>query len=278
MHYEKLVKSGNFNVFDEFIKCRDDFVYFVEKYIKIIHPTKGITSFQLYDFQKRLIKEYDENQFVIGVKFRQGGFTTTTIAYLLWRCMFNSDQKVLMISKTDREARDLGKVVDRIIDGLPSYLKPLLSRRNDHTKEFAVTGSRMQFSAPQACCGIALNYLFVDEAAFIPDMDQWWHCMYPTLSTGGKCFVLSTTNGIGNWFEETYTRTVERKNKFKVFECSYKEHPDYNNAEWVAQMRKNLGEKGFMQEVMGYFLVPEAPKKTKKDLLDRLEKLLDEFE
>ena len=35
-------------------------------------------------------------------------------------------------------------------------------------------------------------------------MEQHWKAMYPTISTGGQCIIISTVNGLGNWYQETY--------------------------------------------------------------------------
>ena len=38
----------------EYIKCSQDAVYFVEKYIKIVNVDEGLIPFRLWDFQKRI--------------------------------------------------------------------------------------------------------------------------------------------------------------------------------------------------------------------------------
>jgi hypothetical protein len=56
----------------EYAKCQEDPVYFC-KYIKIITLNKGITPFELYDFQERMIKTCHENRFTIMKCPRQVG-------------------------------------------------------------------------------------------------------------------------------------------------------------------------------------------------------------
>jgi hypothetical protein len=248
-------------IFEEFVKCSKDFVYFAEKYLKINHPKKGLIPFTLFDYQKRLISDYESHNYVITAKWRQGGFSTLTVLHGLWHCMFKPDSRFLFISKTDREARALSKVVENAINNLPDTFKPLLTKSNDHEKRFECTGSIMNFFSPEPGCGRAFTHLIIDEAAFIRNMDEHWKAMWPQIQ--GKCFVLSTVNGIGNWFAETYIDAREGKNKFKVFESSYKEHPEYNNEEWVAQVRKNLGERGWMQEFECCFVGSEPTKEDK---------------
>lgn len=58
---------------DEFKKCRDDVIYFIESYMKIVHIDEGVIPFDMYDYQKEVINMYRDNRFVT-LKFpRQSG-------------------------------------------------------------------------------------------------------------------------------------------------------------------------------------------------------------
>lgn len=269
------------NIFEECAKCHNDFVYFAEKYIKISHPKRGLIPFKLYDFHKHLIKEYDGNRFVITKKFRQGGFTTLTAIYGLWDCLFHLDRKWLFIAKTDREAIEIGRMIKRAVEHLPEQMKSFLTHQSDHEKKFGVTGSVMRFMAAQAVCGTAVTHLVIDEAAFVPNMSEHWNGLYPTLLNDGKCFVLSTVNGIGNWFYDMWTSAVEKKNSFHPVHIHYTEHPDYSDPKWVEQMKKNLGERGFLQEIEGAFISKydskwHAKQQKKQQLIKMICELFDD--
>lgn len=250
----------------EFKNCAEDFVYFCETYLKIIHPTKGLIPFKLFDYQKRYIKALEDHRFVAAVKFRQGGFTTTTLAWFTWRLLFKLDESNMVLCKSDWEAVGCNRVVRTFLDHLPDDFKPNLSKCNDHQIVYDDANSRIFFHTPQASRGRALSHLFIDESAFIKDMDQHWKAMWPTLSTGGQCITVSTPNGDKGWFYDTVTEARQGKNTFHVVDAYYTEHPDYNNPEWVEQMKKNLGERGWRQEVLGEFLgeyTPDEPEKPK---------------
>lgn len=238
----------------EWIKCAQSFEYFCSKYVKILHPAKGLVSFKLYDFQKRVVREFSENQYNIVSKFRQAGLTTVAVIWGLWRCMFDEHQRVMILSKSDREAIAVGKIIRGVMDHLPDWLKPQMRNDNDHEKEFVETNSVMWFYTPEASRGKAVTFLIVDEAAFVPRMEEHWKAIYPVIQTGGACAIISTVNGIGNWYEETFTRAKDSQNQFHVIELDYKEHPDYNNPEWERKTRANLGEKGWLQEILRQFL------------------------
>lgn len=243
----------------EILKCTKSFSYFCHKYVKILHPTKGLIPFIIFKYQKKCIDEYEKSRFNIISKFRQGGLTTVTLLYGMWRCMFKLDQQIMLLSKTDREATVIGMMIDRAVEYLPDWLKPRKDsgKWNDHLKQFTDTGGNMMFYSPEAARGKATTLLIIDEAAFIPDMDTHWKAMWPVLSTGGSCVVISTVNGVGNWYESTYTSAKDKKNMFNVIDLDYWEHPDYNdskNPNWSKEQKAQLGERGFLQEVLRVFL------------------------
>lgn len=240
--------------YDEIAKCGNSFEYFCEKYVKIVHPRKGLISFKLYDFQKRYITHLLGNRFVIGTKFRQGGFSTLTIAFFLWKFLFKTDENFMTFSKYDREAISLGTIFKKMIDHLPDWLKPKLSKNNDHTKVNEENGCVINFHTPEAACGKRIDHLFIDEAAFIRDMDRHWKAVWPTLSTGGRCVVMSSINSNSGWFHDTYMDAKDGKNNFVLYRAEYTEHPDYANVEWTEELQKNLGDKGWRQEILQEFV------------------------
>ena len=239
---------------EEWQKCAKDFSYFCHKYIKIGHPKRGLVPSRLYNYQRRVIGEYGEHQYNIISKFRQGGLTTVSVIWGMWRCMFHLDEVIMVLSKTDREAIAAGEIAARALEHLPAWLVPDFGKHNEHSRHFKETGSWLYFYTPEAARGKSITYLIIDEAAFIPDMRRHWKAMYPTLATGGNCIAISTVNGLGNWYEEQYTRAKNNKNEFNIIDLDYWEHPDYHDDEWVRKTKANLGPKGWKQEVLREFL------------------------
>lgn len=238
----------------EYIRCANDFYYFCTKYLKINHPIHGLINFIPYNYQKRVIENYETKRFNILSKFRQGGLTTVSVMWTLWRCMFKTDQRIMLISKTDREAISAGDMARVAIQYLPSWLKPEMDKFNEHEKIFNSTNSIFWCYTAEAARGKSITILILDEAAFIPDMYSHWKAIYPVISTGGSVEVVSTVNGIGNWYEETYHEALAGKNSFNIIDIDYWEHPAYNDPQWIKDTRENLGEKGWAQEVERSFL------------------------
>lgn len=260
---------------DEFKKCKQDPVYFICKYIKVIHPVRGIVNFELYPFQKRILKEIQEFRFNVLRKFRQAGCTTLSCAYTLWFCLFQGKKTVAVLSKGDAESTEFLDRIKTMYDELPIWLKPEIKENNKHTLKFK-NGSTIKSRASGKQSGRSLSgsLLIVDEAAFIDNMKTIWAAALPTISTGGKVVVLSTVNGIANWFFEIYTGAIKGINSFHPIDIKWQEHPEYFRHSdyqhlydemekrtppkfidnWEKEMRGNLKPKEWRQEFEAEFL------------------------
>jgi hypothetical protein len=57
----------------EFMRCKDDPVYFAKNYVRIVTLDHGLMPFDLYPFQEKLVKRFHENRFNICKMPRQTG-------------------------------------------------------------------------------------------------------------------------------------------------------------------------------------------------------------
>jgi hypothetical protein len=58
------------------------------------------------------------------------------------------------------------------------------------------------------------SLVIIDEAAFIPYMEEMWLAGQPTLIHGGSIIVISTCNGRGNWYYNTWEDAIAKNNNF----------------------------------------------------------------
>ena len=242
---------------EEWLRCATDFDHFASNYIEIRSLKHGAIKFKMYPYQKRVLKEFSSKRFNIVRKFRQGGLTTLATLWALWICMFRQNQQILVISKTDLEAIKAGKTVARALQNIREnepWLAPLMAADSKHVLTFFDTKSELEFGSTARARGQALNYVILDEAAFIEGMEETWADMYPTIATGGNVLIISTVNGIGNWYHKMFVDAETGKNGFNIIDLHYKEHPDYREPGWADEMRANLGDRLFAQEILGSFL------------------------
>lgn len=239
-------------IIQELGKCAEDPAYFINEYVKVIHPIEGIVPFKLFPFQERMIREINGNRFSLVRKFRQAGITTLSAAYSLWTIIFHDHKNVMVVSIGDRESRAFLERVVAMFDDLPAWLKPEEVMRNKHVLKLS-TGSQVKSQPAGAGRGESVSLLIVDEAAFVDKMREFWMAIYPTISTGGSACIISTVNGMSNLYYELYSAAVKKLNKFHIVDINWQEHPWYT-AQWYEDTRPNMSEKAWLQEYECEFL------------------------
>ena len=228
----------------EFKKCKDDPIYFISNYIKVTHPVMGLVPFKLYPFQKDILKALKDHRFNILRKFRQAGCTTISAAYSLWMITFQKYKQVVILSKGDAESTEVLDRIKIMYEELPSFLRPKIVEDNKHTLKLS-TGSTIKSrpSGKQSGRSLAGSLLIIDEAAFIENIDTIWAAVYPIISTGGRAFVLSTVNGIGNWYYDVYHKAKAGENSFNPIDINWESHPEYRRMEGFDDLYAIMEEK-----------------------------------
>ncbi len=51
-------------------RCAEDPIFFCENYVMIQHPTRGAIKFAMYEYQKDMMRMYQENRFSIVLSAR----------------------------------------------------------------------------------------------------------------------------------------------------------------------------------------------------------------
>ena len=230
---------------EEFKKCKADAAYFISNHIKVTHPVRGLVPFKLYPFQENILENLQKHRFNILRKFRQAGCTTISAAYALWMIVFQKHKQVVILSKGDAESTEVLDRIKIMYEELPAFLKPKMVEDNKHTMKLA-TGSSIKSrpSGKQSGRSLAGSLLIIDEAAFIENIDTIWAAVYPIISTGGRAFVLSTVNGIGNWYYDVYHKALSNENSFNAIDINWQSHPEYNRMSGFESLYEEMEKKG----------------------------------
>lgn len=242
--------SGNLRTIikQEYKKCIEDPIYFMKKYVKIQHPIKGTVNFDLYEFQESALKDLVDNNHNIILKSRQMGISTLMAGYSLWLMNFHKDKNILCLSITQETAKEIVTRVRFANDNLPSWLKQETVEDNRLSLRLG-NGSQIKAASSASTAGrsAALSLLVIDECAFIDGIEDIWLSAQYTLSTGGRSVILSTPNGVGNFFHKTWVEAEQKENGFNTIKLPWYLHPDRDQS-WRDNQTKLSGEKGAAQE------------------------------
>ena len=235
----------------EIIKCGKDPVYFMNKYLKIQHPLRGLIPFKTFPFQDDCVKDFNDHRFNIILKSRQLGLSTLVAAYSVWQAIFYKEKNILIIATKLAVAQNFIRKVKTYIKSMPKWLLvPTITANNKQQVEFS-NGSQIKAvpTSDDAGRSEALSLLVVDEAAFVRNFDELWMGLYPTLSTGGRAIILSTPNGVGGQYHNLYVKAIRKENKFNPIKLLWDVHPERGD-EWFQKETKNMSKKQVAQELL----------------------------
>jgi hypothetical protein len=238
----------------EIAKCRVDPIYFILRYGRIKHPDKGIIPFDLYEYQKNVIKRMLENRFVIIVKGRQMGLSTLMSAYCVWLACFFNAKEILILANKGTVATNLIKKCKLFLNNIPEWLVP--AQINDNMQSINLENQSVIQSSTtneNAARSEALSLLIFDEAAMIKNklVEEVWTSARPTLATGGSAVVLSTPKGIGNWFHSQWEKAEAGDSNdiatFFPIKLHWSLHPDRDEA-WAESEKATMTNTTWEQE------------------------------
>jgi hypothetical protein len=241
----------------EFLKCKEDPVYFAKNYIKIVSLDHGLVPFEMYPFQEKLVKNFHENRFNICKMPRQTGKSTTCVSYLLHYAVFNDNVNIAILANKASTARDLLGRLQLAYENLPKWMQQGIISWNKGSLELE-NGSKISSNSTSSSAvrGGSYNVIFLDEFAFIPNhiADDFFASVYPTISSGQstKVIIVSTPRGM-NHFYRMWHDAERGKNEYVPTDVHWSEVPG-RDAAWKEQTIANTSEQQFKVEFECEFL------------------------
>lgn len=249
----------NLKEFDILKKASRD-PFFFSQFIKVVHPIRGKVPFNLYGYQKAVLRDFLQHRFNIVLKFRQAGLTELIAMFCLWYAMYQPFKNIQIISIKDRVAKRVLRRIKGMYMNLPDYLKqPVVNGRGKDigtATDLEFANGSMITSMPtteEAGRSEAVSLLVIDEAAIVRWMGTIWAAAFPTLSTGGRAIINSTPYGVGNWYHKTWVEALSGGSQFNPIRLRWQMHPERDQA-WYEVMSSELGPRRTAQEIDGDFL------------------------
>lgn len=227
----------------ELAKCASDIVYFAEKYA-VVMTDEGIMQVELRDYQKQLLRDFQDNRFNVVLASRQMGKTVTASIFNAWYLTFNFDKTTLLLANKSDSTKEIIDKAKVVMENLPFYMKPGVIKY-DVMNVRCDNGCRLvgQSTTAKSGIGFTIHNLYLDEFAHVHNsiVDTFYENVYPTLSASkvSRINITSTPNGF-NKFYEIYSGAERGENAYKATRIDWWQHPDRDDA-WYERELGNLG-------------------------------------
>jgi hypothetical protein len=257
----------------DFIKCCDPingYLYFMDNFFYIQHPTKGSMLYHPWPYQERLIDTYHRYRYSISLMPRQSGKSTSAAGYLLWYAMFVPDSTILVAAHKYTGAQEIMQRIRYAYENCPDHIKAGVTTYNKGSLDFE-NGSRIvsATTTENTGRGMSITLLYLDEFAFVrPSIaKEFWTAITPTLSTGGKAIITSTPNSDEDQFayiwkganktEDEFGNTTELGvNGFRAYRAHWSEQPG-RDQKWADEIKAQLGDDRFNREIGCEFIIAD---------------------
>ena len=237
---------------EEWKRCKNDILYFAEKYCKLMTP-EGIRHISLRDYQKKYLEHLQNHRLSIYLACRQCGKTTTSAIFMLHYILFNIDKNALVLGNKRKTAVEILDKAKKIFFEIPYFLKPGVYKWNE-AEIVLDNGCRLMAEATTINSGISFTFhcVLADEFAHIAPniMESFYNNIFPTITAARARFIITSTQNGRNLFYRLYKASESGLNEYAHFVTNWWEVPEYNpdkkcwerrDEEWHQRQVANYG-------------------------------------
>lgn len=242
---------------EEYVKCAEDPIYFIENYIKIINLDEGLIPFRPWPYQKKMIKRFAKGRFSIVKAPRQCGKSTSVSGFIIWSMLFTPSYAIGLMANKMENAQELLGRVRLAYENLPKWIQQGVVTWN--LRSIALENNSSVFASATTAGGLrskSLNCVVLDEFAHVPYNIQtkFFTSTYPVITSGTKTkvIIISTPNGMELFFN-LWKGAIAKKNNYKPIDIHWSETPG-RDKKWKEETIKNTSKEQFRQEYETEFI------------------------
>ncbi len=209
-----------------FEKLRDDFEHYAPRCLFIRTKEDGVLPFELNDAQ-RYIHEVAERQWretgrvrIIVLKGRQQGMSTYIEGRYYWKVTHRLGARAYILTHEGDATNNLFAMVQRYHENCPPEIRPHTDR--DSGKELNFDGLDSGYKVGTAGSkgtgrSSTIQYFHGSEVAFWPHAETHATGVMQAIPRGGtEIFLESTSDGMGNYFHQTWVKAVAGVSDFEA--------------------------------------------------------------
>ena len=225
----------------EYVKCHGDTPYALKTYLQTYDNTKKKhVPFELFPEQKAMVKDFEDHDDNIVLKYRQAGVSTATSGWISKKLQFaskESPEKILILANKLDTATEMANKIKGFLRQWPDWINVGFDKDKNSQKHYKLNnGSEVKAVATSvdALRGYTPTILVFDEAAYIESGSNLWAACMASLATGGKVIVISTPNGFDQIYYEVFDQSIRGLNNFKISYLSWYYDPRFTqDLRWI---------------------------------------------
>ncbi len=224
----------------EYTKCAENPSYTIEGYFETFDKTQeGFVPFKLFDKQKLLISNYENNRFNLVLKYRQAGISTVTAAYAAVKTAFalsENPERILILANKQETAVEFLNKITGFIKQLPGWVNVSFNKSSQkHVKLSNGSELKAVATSTDALRGYTPTIMILDEAAFIEGGQALWSACLAAIGCLDESTMILSNNGfveLGDIIENKEDlgfhpltkgiSVVNKDNKFETPDQGYK--------------------------------------------------------
>ena len=198
-------------LFEELRRCKNDFWYFLESYLKILSKDEDSEGGYLIRFranaaQKQIIEALLRNNVIYVLKARKLGSSTIVAAYYFWRCLFTPHFQVLVVAHKRESAKKIFTIYKRFYDNLPKFLQLKTVAASTTALTFRHGGSiSCTTSSSDDARGSTPHALHLSEFAHFKDVRESFASIMNSVPDSAMVVRETTANGLNLAYKLWYS-------------------------------------------------------------------------
>jgi hypothetical protein len=185
---------------DEWNRCKNDFLYFLLTYLVIITKKAKKVRFRPNDMQLIAINDLESHEWIYTLKARQLGYSTITAAWFFWKVMFNPHFKAAVLAHTLDSCETIFKIYRTYYDNLPDWMKQIANASPPSKREIMFGHGGLIRVTPHSTMGGTFQLVHASEFAHYDDIPYVLANVFQMVGDGGQIILETTANGLNDAF------------------------------------------------------------------------------
>ena len=231
----------------EFKKCKDDPVYFINNYVKFDHFKYGLTGIKLYEPQEKLINKYHTNRFnILKAPRHIAGKSSTAIYYILHQIIFQNYGNVGIFSHHRNPSIHLLDRLRVAYENLPKWIQHDIVVNNK--QELKLENGSKVIAAPilsSYAKGQTFSLILLDEigSSSYTKLEDFFNSIFPVIVATKITKVI--INSTKDYYEKSYFNKIwedseKGKNDFVRTTIKWNDIPG-RDEKWKEQIIADIG-------------------------------------